>query len=603
VKVATIAIALGFAAACTVADDPEAPPVDEYVAEKAPSPGTWLGSGIVDPNAKSYLYAPSVMYDETEGLWKFWGCGGVKGDFVVYKEATTLDGLGKAPWQHALKPLYDGAFDHGHTCDPNVIRVGGDYYLYYGGLNELQPPNLETTRIGVAISKDGGRTFTRLHGGKPIVDITTFAPGSYGVGQPAVTRGADGWFYMVYSHLDGTSSLLKVIKSQQPSFAKWTPVRTIVPPAFSVDLAFEPSRNRFDLVGQVSTPGHGARIVVLHFDANWKDAGQTIFDGDGGFRFGEGAAIVRDSQGRIARTFEKGAPYVTFVAATHGTRKGLPTWITGPTRYVRYASALVDKFAVDGWDLGVYNPFGTDGNLYLRRGHRSGTFADDTAYHWGASPPAKVLSGDFDGDGIWDVALYNPHGTDGSFFIRYGDGKGGFGRQTVWKWGVYPAAQPFAGDFDGDGKFDVGLYNPHGTDGKFYIQYGDGKGRFGRQTVWKWGVFPSAKVFAGDFDGDGKFDVGLYNPHGTDGSFYIQYGDGKGRFGRQTVWTWGVYPKAQVFTGDFDRDGKWDVGLFDPLGDGRSFIQRGTGKGIFGGQYATSWVSSGLVFAGRFRKP
>jgi hypothetical protein len=103
------------------------------------------------------------------------------------------------------------------------------------------------------------------------------------------------------------------------------------------------------------------------------------------------------------------------------------------------------------------------------------------------------------------------------------------------------------------------VYNPTGTDGNFYIYRGEGSGFFSDQTSWTWGAFPTGKVFSGDFNGDGKWDVGLYNPNATDGNFFIQYGNGAGGFSSQTAWHWGVFPQGQVFTGDFNKDGKWDV--------------------------------------------
>lgn len=115
-----------------------------------------------------------------------------------------------------------------------------------------------------------------------------------------------------------------------------------------------------------------------------------------------------------------------------------------------------------------------------------------------------------------------------------------------------------------------------------------------------WGVFPTGQVFTGDFDGDGRWDVGLYNPLGWDGNFFIQYGDGRGSFGRQTAWPWGVFAGAQVITGDWNRDGRWDIGLANPLGDGRIFTQLGHGTGAFSQQMVFSWVASGQFFSGRF---
>jgi hypothetical protein len=261
-----------------------------------------------------------------------------------------------------------------------------------------------------------------------------------------------------------------------------------------------------------------------------------------------------------------------------------------------------------GWDIGVYNP-NNDGDWFIRRGDGTGGFANQTEWSWGpfGNANAQMFSGDFNGDGFYDVGAYNPN-NDGNWFIRYGDGSGNFPTQTAWNWGPFGNAknQVFAGDFNGDGKWDVGMYNPN-DDGNWFIRYGDGSGNFPPQTAWKWGPFANtaAQVFAGDFNGDGEWDVGVYNAN-SDGNWLIRYGDGSGNFSNQTVWNWGPFgnPDNRVFTGDFNSDGKWDVGMYNPNSDGNWFIRYGDGTGNFPIQTAYNWGPyanvGARVFSGDF---
>ena len=95
-------------------------------------------------------------------------------------------------------------FDGTHTCDPSVLRVNGVYYMYYGGISENAGQTW--TRVGVAKSENG-LSWTRLNGGKPIVDAarnpyTSALPNNYGAGQPTATF-VDGLFYLQFTDTTG----------------------------------------------------------------------------------------------------------------------------------------------------------------------------------------------------------------------------------------------------------------------------------------------------------------------------------------------------------------------------------------------------------------
>ncbi len=135
-----------------------------------------------------------------------------------------------------------------------------------------------------------------------------------------------------------------------------------------------------------------------------------------------------------------------------------------------------------------------------------------------------------------------------------------FSRQTAFNWGN-GVTNVFTGDFDGDGKWDIGVTGTAAQgDRNWYILYGDGKGNFGRQTVFSWGNGVT-NVFTGDFDGDGKWDIGVTGTaEQGDRNWYILHGYGNGSFGDQGVYNWGN-GVTNVFTGDFDGDHKWDLGV------------------------------------------
>ena len=297
---------------------------------------------ILDLNSNTYLYAPNIMYDESEGLFKLWACAGVKGDHIIYKEAKTLDSLNLPNWHSALRPKFDNNFDGNHTCDPNVIKVGSTYYLYYGGYNDKHSLQQKTTRIGVASSTDGGRNFSRLNGGNPIVDFVGtqgFIPTSYGIGQPAVVE-VQGYFYMIYTHQDGMNNRLRVIKSQRPDFNSYELVKEIDSSfigAWSVDMAWNELSSRFIVIGNGSTNNMHTRVRLISYDINFENPTVKVIEKATHFQFGEGMALITDSKKRIATTFANAPRGLTFIGSTHGdNRYGFPVHITGPMMSVTF---------------------------------------------------------------------------------------------------------------------------------------------------------------------------------------------------------------------------------------------------------------------------
>ncbi|MFD6919556.1 S8 family serine peptidase, partial [Streptomyces sp. NPDC059944] len=166
------------------------------------------------------------------------------------------------------------------------------------------------------------------------------------------------------------------------------------------------------------------------------------------------------------------------------------------------------------------------------------------SWNWSLS---KTLSGDFNGDGKSDVAVLYKYAdtSDGrhhsALWTFTSTGSGFNSPVRVWDSGSgswdWDSSELVAGDFNGDGKSDVGaLYK--------YANTSDGRGRSALWTftstgagfnapakLWDSGTgswtADNSKLVAGDFNGDGKSDVGaLYK--------YANTSDGRGH---SALWT------------------------------------------------------------------
>jgi hypothetical protein len=274
--------------------------------------------------------------------------------------------------------------------------------------------------------------------------------------------------------------------------------------------------------------------------------------------------------------------------------------------------AVVGDFNGDGKsDIGILYNYGSSNtgfNVMLSTGTaftvHNWYLSGAGNWDWNASKP---VAGDFNGDGKADIGVLYNVGTlntnldvltsTGSSFnapqVWYASGAGN------WDWN---ASKPVAGDFTGDGKTDVGvLYNYGSSNTGFNVLISTGTAF----TVHNWylsGVgnwdWNASKPVAGDFNGDGKADFGVVYNVGTlntnldvltsTGSSFnapqVWYASGAGN------WDWNA---TKPFTGDFNGDGKTDLGALYNYGNAttgfNAMISTGTAFTIHNWYLDNNW--------------
>ncbi len=93
---------------------------------------------------------------------------------------------------------------------------------------------------------------------------------------------------------------------------------------------------------------------------------------------------------------------------------------------------------------------------------------------WGNAGAQFVAAGDFNGDGILDLAVTN-QGVGNTVSVLLGNGDGTF--QTQIPYGLDPGSSPNAvavGDFNGDGKLDLAVANHDNSTVTVLLGNGDG---------------------------------------------------------------------------------------------------------------------------------
>jgi hypothetical protein len=266
--------------------------------------------------------------------------------------------------------------------------------------------------------------------------------------------------------------------------------------------------------------------------------------------------------------------------------------LTNPAAGFLPNSLAVGDFNRDGiLDLAVTNPCGSNpscdvfgkGSVTILFGKGDGTFEAGPAGPATGTRPLFIATGDFNGDGVLDLAVSNINQiseTDatGSIEIFLGKGDGSFTATAK----IVPTSIPnllstlWVGDFNGDGLADLVLSDPLTV----FLSNGDGTFTAAASPA------TSGSIAIGDFNGDGKLDLMT----GT----AVLLGNGDGTF--KAISGPPAYGN-DVAVGDFDGDGIADLAINYPsgdctvYGDGNVAVLLGNGDGTFKGAGETGSVS------------
>jgi len=228
-------------------------------------------------------------------------------------------------------------------------------------------------------------------------------------------------------------------------------------------------------------------------------------------------------------------------------------------------------------DIAVYRP--STGQWFILKSSTGYSYTDCLVIPWGnPSYNDQPVTGDFDGDGKTDIAIYRP-GT-GQWFILKSSSGYSYSDCMVVTWGNLSFNdQPIVGDFDGDGKADIGVYRP-GT-GQWLILQSSAGYSYSSCIAITWGdsAFSDQPV-VGDFDGDGKADIAVYRP--TSGTWFILKSSAAYSASSCLVFGWGdPASNDQPIVGDFDGDGIWDITVYRPTTGQWFVLKSSTGNSSY----------------------
>ena len=170
----------------------------------------------------------------------------------------------------------------------------------------------------------------------------------------------------------------------------------------------------------------------------------------------------------------------------------------------------------------------SDAFAYLRNSNSQGIA--DIRFYFG-NPSDIPLAGDFNGDGCDTLSIYRPENQTFYIMNELGKDEGGLGAAEYSFMFGNPGDSPVAGDWDGDGVDEIGLYRE--TTGFLYYRntlttgVAHGEMFFGNPGDWfiagDWGIV------------DGKETPGVFRP--SNSTFYFRHTLDQGNADYQFVWS------------------------------------------------------------------
>ena len=273
-----------------------------------------------------------------------------------------------------------------------------------------------------------------------------------------------------------------------------------------------------------------------------------------------------------------------FLGNADGTFQSQVTYATGPNPVF----IVIADFNSDGaLDLAVVDKdFNTHGFSVLL-GNGNGTFNGHTEYSIGilGYTPSAAAVGDFNNDGIPDIAVTTYSGNAVSVLL--GNGTGGFHPPHAFPGDDAPVGI-VAADFNGDGFVDLAMADYFGVG----VALSKGDGTFQTVVIYPAGTSPIA-VAAGDFNNDGHIDLAVADNY--NGTVNVLLGNSNGTFQAQTAYDTGSHPTS-VAIADFNADGFQDLVVANNGGNNIGILL-GNGNGTFQTQttYSTPAGTHGVA--------
>ena len=427
------------------------------------------------------IYAPEIIYDKEEHIYKMWFGGWMSQSDVPYDRMYYSTSYDRVSWSAPLEVLVAAPTQ---INDPSVIKLSPGHYvmiftsLSYSAEGWITDPDCVNTHRSMnlvfkSISSDG------IHWSTPSELIGRNNGYSLcGAWAPSVVLrdnaywvyyGDEKWTYILLSKFDMNFNLLSTQRITTDNKVRANP--HVVADHGTWYMFYNAAVNGFDRFEMV------ASVDGVHWD---QDHPKLIM------------SIAGDSTHSVLTPFvlfSETEPQLYWLYFGYGDQTNQASTIHVWQYKRQCLDVACTTFA--GWPQPVANPTGAPLPSPIL-----------------ASLNGIPIAGDWDGDGKDTIGLF----VNNKFYLRNSNTSGA--ADLVLDYGTGdPSQRPVAGDWDGDGKDTIGLF----LAGKFYLRNTNTSGAADLVLNYATGN-PSDVPVVGDWDGDRKSTLGLF----TNTKFYLR---------------------------------------------------------------------------------
>lgn len=207
-------------------------------------------------------------------------------------------------------------------------------------------------------------------------------------------------------------------------------------------------------------------------------------------------------------------------------------------------------------------------SLFLWRGTSTGKLSVQQVWNSttfaGTQIVDRVVSGDFNGDGRDDIAAFYDHGnSQTSLFLWYGGATGSELTYTSAVWtsssynGTRITGKVTSGDYNGDGRDDVAVfYDYQNSKTGIFVWRGvtasNGLSILSTLPVWESTTFAASsltnRVTSGDYNGDGRDDIAVFYNYGNNQTGIFKWNGITGTAGFSLAGSGGTVWSSTTFT-------------------------------------------------------